>query len=413
LKSRKLSFANAEGQQLAAILDLPDDEKPVATALLAHCFTCGKSLKVAVHMARALCREKIAVLRFDFAGLGESEGSFADSSFSSNVSDLLAAANFLTDELSAPAVLIGHSLGGAAVLRAARHLSSVRAVVTLAAPFDPAHVLDLLGPEKAKIEQFGSAEVTLAGRPFVIKKQLLDDLAAQEPSVVISQLKKALLIMHSPVDNIVGIEHAARIYQAAKHPKSFLSLDQADHLLSNQADASYAGRMIATWASRYLSVTPPSDLEQSTVDGRVTVRTGQDGFYTELFANGHPLVADEPVAHGGTDLGPTPYDYLLASLGACTSMTLQMYARRKGWPLEAALIRLHHRKIHAEDCQACETTNGKLDQIERELELQGALSAEQRQKLLDIADRCPVHKTLQGEVVVITSLQNRQDQEES
>ncbi|HKI52071.1 MAG TPA: bifunctional alpha/beta hydrolase/OsmC family protein, partial [Geothermobacteraceae bacterium] len=404
MRSRKLTFPSSAGQQLAAILDLPEDEQPIATALFAHCFTCGKSLKVAVHIARALCREKIAVLRFDFAGLGESEGDFAESNFSSNVSDLLSAARYLEQEHMAPALLIGHSLGGAAVLRAAGEIPSVRAVATLAAPFDPAHLLEQLGAQRETIERLGAAEVDLAGRPFVIKQQLLADLQAQHPEAVIKGLKKALLVLHSPRDQMVGIENAAQIYRAAMHPKSFISLDRADHLLSNAADAGYAGQMIATWACRYLEVTPAPGIEQAVTDNRVTVRTSSEGFFTEMFANGHPLVADEPVADGGTNLGPTPYDYLLAALGACTSMTVQMYARRKGWPLETALVRLRHQKIHAEDCQSCETADGKIDQFERELALHGPLSEEQRQKLLEIAGKCPVHKTLHGEVEVLTTL---------
>jgi len=413
VKSRKLKFSNSDGVQLAAILDLPDDERPLATALFAHCFTCGKNLKVAVHIARALCREKIAVLRFDFAGLGESEGEFAESNFSSNVSDLLSAAGYLEQQHTAPVLLVGHSLGGAAVLRAAGEIPSVRAVATLAAPFDPAHLLEQLGAQRDIIERQGAAEVDLAGRSFVIKKQFLADLQVQHPEAVIKGLKKALLVLHSPLDNIVGIENAARIYQAARHPKSFVSLDRADHLLSDAADAGYAGQMIATWARRYLELDDAVGIEQAVTDNRVTVRTDAEGFFTELFANGHPLVADEPVAAGGTNLGPTPYDYLLAALGACTSMTVQMYARRKGWPLETALVRLRHQKIHAEDCRNCETADGKIDRFERELELHGPLSEEQRQKLLEIAGKCPVHKTLHSEVEVLTTLRQPDNQEET
>lgn len=413
MKSRTLQFANADGQQLSAILDLPDDEKPLASALFAHCFTCGKDFKVAVQLARALCREKIAVLRFDFAGLGQSEGDFSESSFSGNVSDLLAAADFLAQQLQAPTLLIGHSLGGAAALRAAGVIDSVRAVVTIAAPFDPAHVLAQLGAARETIEQSGAAEVELAGRKFLLKRHFVEDLQAQQPDAVIAALKKPLLVMHSPLDRIVGIDNAARIYQAAKHPKSFISLDRADHLLGDPADAAYAGQMIASWACRYLDLATRPGVDPAVVDNRVTVRTAQSGFYTEMFANGHPLVADEPVAHGGTNLGPTPYDYLLAALGACTSMTLQMYARRKGWPLDSALVRLRHRKVHAEDCLSCETADGKIDQFERELDLQGPLDDRQRRKLLEIAEKCPVHKTLHSDVEISTRLRKQPNQEDS
>ena len=405
MNSRRVTFRNAQNLSLAARLDLPQDETPVAYALFAHCFTCTKNIKAAANIAKALNREKIAVLRFDFTGLGQSEGDFADTNFTTNVADLVAAADFLAREHQAPQILIGHSLGGAAVLQAAHQIPSTRAVATLGAPHDPEHVAHQFKENRQQIEQHGEAQVSLAGRRFTIKKQFLDDLQMQELDAHLSTLKAALLVMHSPRDKVVGIDNAARIYQAAKHPKSFISLDQADHLLLDETDSRYAAQMIAAWSHRYLDGAPSATTPAAVIDNRVTASTGPDGFFTELFANGHALVADEPVNYGGSDLGPTPYDYLLAALGACTSMTLQMYARHKKIPLQNAIVRLTHTKVHAKDCDSCEASDGKIDRMERSLELIGNLNQEQRQRLLEIADRCPVHKTLHGDVDVITRLE--------
>jgi putative redox protein len=404
MKSLPVEFPNADGLMLSGRLDLPEDETPIAWALFAHCFTCGKNLKVISHISRALTTEKIAVLRFDFTGLGQSKGDFADTGFSSNVTDLIAAANWLEQQHDAPAILIGHSFGGAAVLQAATQLTKVRAVATIAAPYDPEHVSHLFDDVRQQIDIEGEARVNIAGRPFTIRRQFFLDLSDQQIEERIRNLGTALLVLHSPLDQTVGIENAAKIYQAAKHPKSFISLDDADHLLSREEDALYAGQMIASWARHYLEIKEEEGIETAVIDNRVTVRTGAEGFFTEMFANGHPLVADEPLTYGGTDRGPTPYDYLLTALGACTSMTVQMYARRKKWPLESAVVRLSHEKIHAEDCRECESSNGRIDRFSRELELVGDLNDEQRQRLLEIAERCPVHKTLHGEIVVETTL---------
>lgn len=403
MKQKKVRFPNAQGQQLTGLLALPEDEQPLAYALFAHCFTCSKNIKAAGHIARALSRRRIAVLRFDFTGLGESEGEFAASTFSSDVADLVAAADFLLQHFQAPQILIGHSLGGAAALLAAPQIPSVAAVATIAAPAHPSHAAKLFGSAREEIERQGEATVELAGRPFTIRKSFLDDLEAQKPEQTLGKLKAALLILHSPRDTVVGIDQAALLYQAAKHPKSFISLDPADHLLSRTLDSRYAGEMIAAWAGRYLE-TAEQPKRPEVIDNRVTVRTGAEGFYTEMFANGYPLIADEPESYGGSGLGPSPYDYLLAALGACTSMTVQMYARRKQWPLQTAVVRLRHEKIHAKDCEHCEEKNGKIDRFERELELKGELSPEQRARLLEIAEKCPVHRTLHNEVLVETRL---------
>ncbi len=404
MKQHKVSFTNPAGIELAGLLDLPEDEQPLAWALFAHCFTCGKHIKAAASISRALARQRIAVLRFDFTGIGDSGGDFSATTFSSEIEDLVAAADYMAREYQGPQILIGHSLGGTAVLQAASRIPSAAAVVTIGAPFDPAHLTRQIGDVQQEIEQHGEAQVELGGTPYTLKKAFFDDLGQHALGPDIAALKVALLVMHSPRDLIVGIDNAAKIYQAARHPKSFITLDPADHLLSRKEDARYAGEMIATWVHRYLDTAPEIESPLEIIDNRVTARTGPEGFFTDLFVNGHALVADEPISYGGTNRGPSPYDYLLAALGACTSMTVQMYARQKKWPLQDALVRLRHAKIHAEDCEHCENKTGKIDRFERELELIGDLSDEQRQRLLEIAEKCPVHRTLHADVVVETVL---------
>ncbi len=403
MQFQKIVFPNSRGEQLAARLDLPADEKPVAYAIFAHCFTCTKNLKAVVNINRALARESIAVLRFDFTGLGESEGEFEETNFSTNVADLVAAARFLKDSYEAPKLLIGHSLGGAAVLRAAEQIPSCIAVATIAAPAEVSHFRKALGVTPDVIEQEGFAEVKLAGRTFKITKQFVDDLERTRMEQSIRTLKRPLLVLHSPADEVVGIDNGFQIFQKADYPKGFVSLDGADHLLSRQEDSLYAASILSAWSSKYLGI-PRPEVSEETPDNRVIVRTGKIGYHTEILARAHHLVADEPIALGGANTGPNPYDYLLAALGACTSITVRMYADRKTWPLDGIVVRLKHEKIHAEDCQDCETKSGKLDWIEREIELIGRLDSEQRMRLLEIADMCPVHRTLRSEIIIKSKL---------
>lgn len=397
-------FPNKAGQQLAGRLEMPAHGKPRAYALYAHCFTCGKDVRAAVDICRALCMQGIAVLRFDFTGLGESQGVFADTTLSSNISDLVQAAQFLTAQYQAPKILVGHSLGGTAVLEAAHLIPSCIAVATVAAPANPEHVANLLGAARQVIEQEGEADVLLAGRRFHFKKVFLDDLKNQHWQENIRQLRKPLLIFHSPTDATVDISNAGLIFAAALHPKSFVSLSGADHLLSRREDSEYVGLMLAAWATKYLGELGVRPAASPAADGQVVVEIGREHYRADVYAGAHALVADEPTDAGGTDMGPSPYGLLTSALGACTAITLRMYADRKQWPLEGVSVRLTHDKIHAEDCATCETRVGKIDKFEREITLSGALSAEQKQRLLEIANKCPVHQTLESDVIIETRL---------
>jgi uncharacterized OsmC-like protein/alpha-beta hydrolase superfamily lysophospholipase len=403
MPAEKFDFPNSQGQQLAALLDRPDGAVR-AVALFAHCFTCGKHNRAARHIADGLKQHGIAVLRFDFTGLGASEGEFANTTFSSNVDDLVAAADHLRQTLTAPAILIGHSLGGAAVLAAAHRIPEARAVATIAAPFDPAHVVGLFGERVGEIGDKGEVEVTLAGRTFHIRRTLLDDVAQQNLAEHIRTLHKALLVFHAPTDDIVGIDNASHIFTTAKHPKSFISLAGADHLLSRSTDAAYVAHVVAAWAARYLDMPAQAEAAEDGAEGTVLVRETRRGkFQQEVTIGTHHFLADEPVKSGGTDTGPAPYDLLLAALGACTSMTVRLYADLKQIPLQRTLVRLHHEKIHAQDCAECETREGKIDRIDRRITFEGDLDAAQRARLLEIADKCPVHRTLKSEVDIRTA----------
>jgi uncharacterized OsmC-like protein/pimeloyl-ACP methyl ester carboxylesterase len=399
----RFQFTGSEGHQLAAALDTPDGAIS-AYALFAHCFTCGKDVLAAKRIATALAAKGIAVLRFDFTGLGSSEGDFANSTFSSNVADLVRAADHLRETHGAPAILIGHSLGGAAILAAAAQIPDAKAVVTIAAPFDPGHVTGLFKDHLEDIRKHGKVEVTLAGRPFQIKREFLDDIAEHGLTTHLASLRKALLVMHSPTDDTVSIDSATRIFMAAKHPKSFVSLDDANHLLIDRRDANYAADVIAAWAERYIEpLVASAAAESGEAPRRVVVReTRASKFQNTVSIGPHHLIADEPAAVGGEDSGPGPYDFLLASLGACKSMTMRLYAERKSFPLERATVTLIHNKIYAKDCAECETKDGMLDQIEVAIGLEGPLDDEQRKRIVEIADKCPVHRTLTSEIRIVT-----------
>jgi putative redox protein len=401
MQNINVQFDNADGRTLAGVIDMP--ALPARHfALFAHCFTCSKNLKAATNISQALNDAGIAVLRFDFTGLGQSEGDFAASNFSSNVSDLLAAVRFLEDEYRAPDILLGHSLGGTAVLQAAADIPSAVAVATIGSPVDPAHVAHLFGAARDELERDGCAEVNIGGRPFTVKQQFIDDLASHDLYTAVGSLRKALLVMHAPLDNIVEIDNAAELFTAARHPKSFASLDKADHLLSHVEDSLYAGRLLASWASHYL----PDEEEDELITrpGSVAARTHATGFRTEIVTGRHTLVADEPASVGGTNLGPSPYELLSSALAACTTMTLRMYAGVKKLDLHSVTVRVAHDKIHAADCVDCDSESGRIDEFRREIVLDGDLDDEQRQRMLEIADRCPVHKTLHGEIKIRTSL---------
>ena len=405
MRSERFDFTGAEGQKLAGLLQLPDGE-PSAFTLFAHCFTCGKDVKAAAALARGLAELGIATLRFDFTGLGASGGAFARTTFRSNIADLVAAADAMRERHAAPRLLIGHSLGGAAILAAAPLIAESVAVATIGAPFDTAHALHLLGEALPAVERLGEAPVEIAGRRFIIGRDLVRDLASQDQASRIRELRRALLVMHAPGDAIVGTDNASQIFAAARHPKSFVSLDTADHLLSRREDAAYAARVLAAWASRYVAGVAARAVAEGEPDLVTVEETGQGRLQQRITMGRHGLIADEPESVGGMDSGPGPYDLLLAALGACTSMTLRLYAARKGWPLERVTVRLRHGKIHASDCADCETRgDARIDTIERRLTLKGPLDGEQRARLLEIADRCPVHRTLESEVKVRTSLE--------
>lgn len=404
MHSEKIEFPGAGGAPLAARLDRP--EGPVrAAAILAHCFTCSKDIAAARRIAGRLAALGIAVLRFDFTGLGHSGGEFANTNFSSNVADLLAAAEWMAGRGMPAQLLIGHSLGGAAALKAAPQIASLRAVVTIGAPFDPAHVAHNFGGKLQEIRDKGHAIVNLAGRDIEIRKHFLDDISQASLKDALPRLGAALLVLHAPQDAVVGIDNASAIFMGAKHPKSFVSLDGADHLISREADAEYVADLISSWSSRYLGMAA-EPMRPDVPEGVVRVAEAEaSGFRQDITIGGvHQLVADEPVSMGGTDLGPSPYQLLSAALGACTTMTIRLYARRKGIPLAHAACDVTHNKCHTEDCEDCDKTQPKIDVFRREIRLEGDLTDDHRAALLAIADKCPVHRTLHAQALIETEL---------
>ena len=397
--SRRIDFPGPNGAELAARLDLPEGP-PRGWALFAHCFTCGKDIAAARRIAAGLAEAGLGVLRFDFTGLGHSGGEFGSEGFSADVRDLTAAAEWMAGEGMAPGLLIGHSLGGAAALAAAGDIDSVRAVAVIGAPAEPEHSLRHLGGDLDAIREQGSGEVEIAGRAFRVSRAFVEDTAKARLGPRIGDMRRALLILHAPRDEVVGIDNATDIFVAAKHPKSFVSLDDADHLLSRPEDAAYAARLIAAWAERYLDL---GAAEEAPEEGHVRVAEADPpGLRQTVQVGPHRFAADEPASVGGTGAGPTPYDLLAAALGACTTMTLRMYAERKEIPLARAAVEVRHEKVHAEDCAECEEREGKADRFERVLHLEGDLTDEQRKRLAEIADRCPVHRTLEAGPVIVT-----------
>ncbi len=398
----KVSFTNKDQEQLAGRLELPLNQKPHNYAIFAHCFTCTKNLTAVKNVGRALTDAGFGVLRFDFTGLGESEGDFENTNFSGNVDDLVEAADFLTQNYKAPTLIIGHSLGGAAAIFAASKIKSIRAVAVINSPSHPSHVKHLLKDSAYEITKNGKAKVNLGGIDFTIKKQFLDDLENKSLIDIVSNLKKALLILHSPQDSIVGINNAEEIYMAAHHPKSFVSLDGVDHLLSEKEDSKYVGKVIAGWASRYVDILPTEEVKsKSKVAASLN---GDEKFTTYLKLGDHDFISDEPTSFGGNNFGPSPYEFLSAGLAACTVMTIQMYAKRKKWEVENVTCHIDYSKDHAVDCEHCEDASAKIDTFTREIKLTGNLSEEQKKRLLQIADKCPVHKTLHSKTQVITKL---------
>ena len=399
---QKITFQNAEGQQLIGRLELPANQHAHNFVIFAHCFTCNKNLSAVKNISRALTANGFGVLRFDFTGLGESDGDFEDTNFSGNVDDLISASNFLSQNHMAPSLLIGHSLGGSAAIFATSKIESIKAVATIGAPSNPKHVQHLLHSSLEEIKKTGKATVNLGGRSFTIKKQFLDDIEAKSLPEVAKNLRKAILVMHSPQDTTVDIKNAEDIYKAAHHPKSFVSIDGADHLLMNANDSIYVGNVISNWAKRYVNA--PKTEALSTKQQVIASLDSTDGFTTQMKLGNHYLTADEPKSYGGNDFGPSPYELVSAGLSACTAMTVQMYVNRKGWDLQNIEVHTSYGKIHAIDCGDCDSTSAKIDTFNREIKLTGNLDNKQIERILQIADKCPVHKTLHNEIQVITKV---------
>ncbi len=413
MSQMRATFNNQQGESLAGVLEMPSGAIK-SYALFAHCFTCSKNNPAATWIARALANQGIAVLRFDFTGLGDSTGEFSHTNFSSNVQDLLAAAQYLEQQYVAPSLLIGHSLGGSAVLAAAQELPTVKAIATIGAPATAVHLKHLFADSYHQLTQRSSVEVQLGGRTFNIRRQFIDDLEKYNSVAHIEVLNKALLIFHSPADKVVSIDEAARIYTAARHPKSFVSLDHADHMLSDSRDAHYVADVLSAWVSRYLTaeetVAKDDSHGESVIQpGSVIVRECDKKFMREILTSHHRLISDEPIAMGGADLGLNPYELLLAALGSCTSMTLRMYANHKQIDLQDIQVELHHDRIHANDCAGCDEHPQQVDVITRVIQLNGNLDEKQRTRLLEIANACPVHKTLNNKIQINTSLMDVQD----
>lgn len=399
MKREKVSFESAQGNKLVAHIAFPADQKPINYVIFAHCFTCTKNLNAVRNISFGLSKHGYAVMSFDFTGLGESEGEFADTNFTSNMDDLVAASNFLKEKYQAPTLLVGHSLGGAAVLMAAAQIDSVKAIATIGAPAQPEHILHLIKDGVDQIKKNGKAEISIGGRPFTIKEQFLEDLKQRKGLNTLEDLRKAVLIMHSPQDDVVSIENAKEIYENAFHPKSFISLDGADHLLSKKEDSIYTGEMIAMWAGRYVTLSQEAQLS---TDAQTVALIGpeEDNYTTQIVTEGHHLLADEPEDVGGDNFGPSPYGFLTSALAACTAITLRMYANRKKWAVNEIQVHVNQDHSHEKDSENCESEEGKITYFDRQIEIKGDLTDEQRERLIEIAKKCPVHKTLESKIEV-------------
>lgn len=409
MENKKVTFQGHNGDLLAAKLILPNIPNNVG-AVFSHCFTCSKDIMAARAICESLAQSGIAVLSFDFTGLGHSQGEFANTNFSSNVDDLLLACDYMQEQGYPVQLMVGHSLGGAAVISAAgrQTIASLKAVAVIGAPFEPHHVLDNFASKLDSIAEKGAVTVELANRAFTITQQFVEDVSESRLETSLEKMKCALLVMHAPLDTQVSVNHAALIFQQAKHPKSFVSLDDADHLLTKLADAKYAASVIASWAQRYLEQAPPTNSRPvAKVDSEEIVRVSEvalNTFKQYIDTNKQHIFADEPKHLGGTDEGLTPYQLLCAALGACTNMTIRMYANHKKIPLQSVSVDVSHNKIHMQDCASCDTegANQKVDQFVRKISLKGELTDTERKGLLKIADKCPVHRTLHNVVEVIT-----------
>src|SRR5690554_6199806 len=399
MKSIKLSFKNKDNQELSAVLELPVDQKPKAYAIFAHCFTCNKNYHGPRNISQGLTSNGFAVLLLDFTGLGQSEGEFHSTTFTTNIEDLISAANFLSKNYETPKIMIGHSLGGMAALYAAHEMKAIKAVVCIASPFKPSHIERLFTKDADEINKSGKAEVNIGGRPFMIGKSFLDDIKKHKTEEIAKSLRRALLIMHSPQDKVVSIDNAAKTYNAAMHPKSFISLDGADHLLQNKEDSIYAGQITASWVTKYIK---PNKEDDDTVERGIIAQTNHNNYQTEIRAGTHRLIADEPEEVGGTNIGPSPHQLLSAALAACSTMTMQMYAKRKKWPLETATVQVIYKVVD----RLVDEKKVKVERFERRVELKGDLNEEQRKRILEISNRCPVKRTLDSEVEIESSLKS-------
>jgi uncharacterized OsmC-like protein/pimeloyl-ACP methyl ester carboxylesterase len=399
MRQTKFEFLNEQGVTLSAEIQWPANQRPHTYAIFAHCFTCGKNFHPVRNISKALAARGFAVLSFDFTGLGNSGGEFAESSFSANVSDVVSAAAFLEHEFRGPGLLVGHSLGGASVIQAASRINSVRAVATIASPANVQHVEHLFNDALPELREKGIASVNIGGRHFTIKRDFIADLAKHNVTNTLSSLRKPVLILHSPQDRVVGIDHASLLYQSARHPKSFVSLDDADHLVSAKKDSHYAGEVIAAWAQRYLQL-PEKDLPETEHQTVALVGDKNSGYTTLIRAGKHAIVADEPEDVGGDDFGPSPYQLLGAALASCTAMTLRMYANRKNISLNEVKVHVNHSKKHSDDLERQE----RIDHFERIIEIDGELTEDQQKRLLEIANRCPVHRTLENHIQINTRM---------